>query len=314
MVKDAIACMGCVRELDTSLEISLFGIIPDIVVIHRNGKLVFVIEVKSPNRVNTNNNVCESESVAGQIWLYLMSMKQSGVEKPLGAICTFNQIRLVSLSPMGDHMFPEAFRELQETDTVTWKTDERQNTKGQASSDPGTRKASSRSKKIASVCNSDTNIAREIDGVKILKASLYGSPIKNAENVFPMLLLGLKTANIEADTSSGPTQTVTVADIGDDLGKRMLAFATEENLFFALTSDNLKVNGNFPRDDCKNFFLLDTIGLGHRGDVSLVITTSGACAAVKFYHFKPSRAATPDLRKEHNQQAWRQPKTSGTRS
>jgi hypothetical protein len=39
--------------------------------------------------------------VAGQLWLYLMSMKQMEIAQPLGAICTFNKIRLVSLHAPG---------------------------------------------------------------------------------------------------------------------------------------------------------------------------------------------------------------------
>merc|ERR1711935_1229980 len=87
------------------------------------------------------------------------------------------------------------------------------------------------------------------------------------------------------------------AGMGADLGSRQFAYATEKNLGFALTPKRLQVIAGHPSHRCKIFYLLDTIGAGHTGGVYLAVSTTGVCGAIKFYHMKPSREATPMDRK-----------------
>ena len=302
LVIDAIACLGCLGILDTSMEFSFYGVTPDIVVICRGSKIVFVIEVKAPNRAPTSaeKNVFQNELVGGQIWLYLMSMKQAGVKNPLGAICTFNAIRLVSLEEMSSHRFDDAKERLNSETAEPWKViQHRDSLKGQPSPDPKRQSASEKSKAFdfehaaqsfdPSVCN----------GVNVFRARLYGSETKGTPHVFPTLLLALATAMIETE-DLGPSQVITQVEGGEDLGQRLFAFAKEDNLWFARTPPKLKASKKYPNRACKNFYLLDGVGRGDHGEVHLVVSTSGDPAAVKFYDFKPSRLATPEDREQQN--------------
>jgi hypothetical protein len=300
LVRDAIACLGCVGILDTSLEISFYGITPDIIVVFQSKKLIFVIEVKAPNRPRTRDNVFESDLVGGQIWLYLMSMKQAGVVNPLGAICTFNQIRIVSLNDMSDHPFEKALDKLKQDKAKPWTVEKVNHSKNQPSPDPKRQSASEKSKKFEFEHAADSFDATVCKGVNVFKAHLYGGKIVSMNDVLPMLLLGLKTALIEVGDRTD--QTLTVVKKGDDLGSRQFAFATERAIRFARAPKELTVTSGHPYHSCKNFYLLDSIGRGHQGEVSLAVSTQGDPAAVNFYHIKPSRKARRDEREAENQE------------
>ena len=300
LVLDAFACMGCLHELDLSMEFSFYGITPDIVVICRDGRIVFVIEVKAPNRPGTEDDVFTNEKVGGQIWLYLMSMKQAGVENPLGAICTFNGIRIVSLEPLNTHQFDKAKKTRSSGQAKKWKREDVDDLKqGQGSPDPSRQNASKKSKKF-----DFENAAESFDptickGVDVFRARLYGSETVSDNDMLPMLLLALTTAKMETE-HHGPVQEIVEVQEGDDLGMRLFAFAQESQLWFARTPTKLNVTAQHPPAATKNFFLLDTIGIGQKGQVRLAVSAQGRPAAVKFYHFKPSRQATFEEREKEN--------------
>ncbi|KAL3903617.1 MAG: hypothetical protein SGILL_010378 [Bacillariaceae sp.] len=304
LVMDAIACMGCLGILATSMEFSFYGVTPDIVVICRGSKIVFVIEVKAPNRAGlpVEKNVFQNELVGGQIWLYLMSMKQAGVKNPLGAICTFNEIRLVSLDVMSSHPFDAAKEKLNSETTKTWEVKQHRDSpkeEQQPSPDPSRQSASKKSKPFDFEHPAESFDPSVCKGVNVFRAFLYGSETKGTPYVLPTLLLALTTAMIETE-ELGPSQVITEIEGGDDLGKRLFAFAKEDNLWFARTPLKLKASTQYPNHACKSFYLLDGVGRGDHGEVHLVVSTSGDPAAVKFYGFKPSRLATPDDREEQN--------------
>jgi hypothetical protein len=98
MVIDAIRCLGLRGVLESHVEVAMYSMIPDVVVVKVKGSIIFTVEVESLEIVE--DEVFSSKTVAGQIWLYLQCMRQHGCERPLGAIMTYNKIRLVSLDDL----------------------------------------------------------------------------------------------------------------------------------------------------------------------------------------------------------------------
>ncbi|CAB9514349.1 unknown protein [Seminavis robusta] len=230
LVMDAIACMGCTNKLQTNLEISFYGVTPDIILVFHRRKIIFVIEVKSP-----------SVEAFGPLHLQQDST------------CVFETDGPSSFRRSLGHAERNCGNTLEPEQQPT--KDEQQH-----SPDPERKRASEKSLRFDKKQPATSFEPDAKDGVKIFKAFLYGSVTAEEGNVFRMLLLGLMTAKIEAG-----------------IGLR-----------FAMTDDKLKVKNEFPHPNTKNFFLLDTIGSGGTGDVSLAVSLNGARAAVKFYRFKPS--------------------------
>jgi hypothetical protein len=100
LVGDAITSLGLGEVLREHVEVALYGIIPDVIVVRVRGRVVFFVEVKCPDVPDTSNKkttVFTSKYVAGQVHSYLMAMLQHGNERPTGAIMTYNKMCLVSL-------------------------------------------------------------------------------------------------------------------------------------------------------------------------------------------------------------------------
>ena len=82
MIKDACRCLK-LRQARVATEISIFLMKPDIVVVLRiKGKIIFAVEVKSPDARygNHNDQVFTSENTSGQIWSYLLAMRSTGIQ------------------------------------------------------------------------------------------------------------------------------------------------------------------------------------------------------------------------------------------
>ena len=133
----------------------------------------------------------------------------------------------------------------------------------------------------------------------MFKAFLYGSETVKGGNVFRMLLLGLTTAMLDNDQQDS-SDMITEVKEGDNIGSRLFAYTTPDRLGFSRTEKNFLVKKGHPGKKTKNFYVLDAVGRGKQGEVRLVVSSWGLPAAVKFYHFKPSRLATPDDREKEN--------------
>eukprot|EP00529_Nitzschia_sp_RCC80_P014703 CAMPEP_0113465574 /NCGR_PEP_ID=MMETSP0014_2-20120614/13812_1 /TAXON_ID=2857 /ORGANISM="Nitzschia sp." /LENGTH=733 /DNA_ID=CAMNT_0000357741 /DNA_START=242 /DNA_END=2443 /DNA_ORIENTATION=- /assembly_acc=CAM_ASM_000159 len=308
-VIDAIRVLNGTQHLETSMELSLFGISPDILVITRGGKMVFVIEIKSPNREGTQDNVCENGWVGGQIWLYLMLMKASGIDNPIGAICTFNEFRIVSLKDMNSHRFLDSSEMLRNNDLKNW---------GVVSEEPKQQGIPSPNQKLAKACEmknehipSDPTklfpnheFETTADDVIVFKnAVLCSSKILKDALVFPALVLSLLTALIENDVirdapDANEKKTLPEVSFGDQLGRRLYAWADEQVITMGFTKKDLVVKNG--RATANSFHLLGKLGEGHESEVYLGLTSSGMPVSIKFRKFEESRVSTVEDRMEED--------------
>ena len=283
LVEDAIFCIGCRTLLDLYLESSFYGVSPDMVLLRhdRTRQIVLVIQVKAPNRPGTDDNVLEDPVVGGQLWLYLMSMKQSGVKKPMGAICTFNALRLVSLDSFETHMFDDAKQKLNTTMVYIWP-EKQPDRKKQASTPDSKRQSGSEKSKELSVndppASYDTQVCDGVE-VNVFRPLLYGSETVQDGNVFRMLLLALTTTMLENDHQDASCEMMTEFKKGNDIGGRLFAFAKPDMLGFARAPQELVVQAEHPHT-AKNFFVLDILGPETPGEVRLIVSTAGMPAAV----------------------------------
>ena len=305
MVKDAIHCLNGREHIRGNMEVSHFGITPDILVITRGGKMVFVIEIKAPDREGTDDNVCENELVGGQIWLYLMTMKAAGIDNPLGAICTFNKIRIVSLKDMNSHPFDDATKMLRRGDITQWDIDLEKKVDGDLSPNPKLQKVCDKIKEYDLVdpikLFPDHELEENQDGVLVFKsARLYGGKILENSLVFPALVLSLLTALIESNViaTAQVKEPLPEVSLGDRLGGRLFAWGTEDIITMGFTKRKLVVKEGKIR--AKHFHLLDKLGRGNEAEVRLALTTSGLRCAIKFYHFRHSRSASEEERSQED--------------
>ena len=118
MIKDACRCLK-LRQARVATEISIFLMKSDIVVVLRiKGKIIFAVEVKSPDARygNHNDQVFTSENTSGQIWSYLLAMRSTGIQQPLGAVMTYNKIALASLESFdNDAAHAKIVKDVEET-------------------------------------------------------------------------------------------------------------------------------------------------------------------------------------------------------
>jgi Family of unknown function (DUF5898) len=318
LVVDAIECLGLKALLGQSMEISFYGCTPDIIVVTKNNTVILAIEVKSPERLGTKDNVFESGLVAGQLWLYLMSVKQMGVAQPLGAICTFNKIRLVSLHAPGsleDDGIKSAQKQLlavgENGHCVTKETIVQPGGKMDSTSPIRTEKSLSQANKRYGC---DTGFQEETDahgeniddlGVKI-KPRLHMDRVREGVDVLPALMHAIRAAyNMCREVDD--TAILTLSD-QEDLGGRYFPFVSPKGIGFLLTSNMLKarVTKTIPREDTKYFVLLESIGKGSNGEVYLCCSKSGTLATMKIYNYRRSFKATQDKRDEADLQSLKQ--------
>jgi hypothetical protein len=99
MVVEAITALGLKEVLNNHVEVALYGIILDVIVLRVYGRVMFFVEVKYPDGPD-KTTVFTSEPVAVQVHSYLMAMLQHGNERPTGALMTYEKMCLVSLKDM----------------------------------------------------------------------------------------------------------------------------------------------------------------------------------------------------------------------
>jgi len=315
MVKDAIRCLGCEEHLEANMEVSFFGVTPDIIIVTLMKKIIFVIEVKSPDPPGKegNDKVCINQKVAGQIWIYLQMMESLGVPVPMGAICTFNELRLVWLPTLSNGATPPPFKKawsMLQSEVATPFEVSQEDKKPAISPEFKTVSASeilgayNRTKPEELFTNE--NYGEIEKGVYVFtKAELKGGKIARDSEVFRHLLLGIKAAMLanEENNTSNIVQTVSA---GEDFGSRPTMLGTEPCIKKGFTKQGLKIAEGMPTLRCKNFHMISRIGRGQVGDVHLALSTSGNPCAVKFFRYSRSFAATEKDRQDEYSQAIKQ--------
>ena len=312
MVLDAIRCLGYEGVLASQLEISMYGLAPDIILVNvESYKIVFVIEVKAPDKVpkddeegKTEFKVCHNGKTGYQIWIYLQALKSLGVPCPIGAICTFNELRLVWLPPSvideKKPPFRTALDKLMKGTATPHEVKPAEKSpvsplfKRTKASDETNKYDKKQLQKLF-----DEECVLNDDGVYVFaKPKLCGGQVVHTIDIFPQLLLGLQAA---IDANSGENNTsdsVLTVEPGDELGSRCYMYVSPDNMTRAFTPNDMAVKKGMPHKNVSNFFLPSIIGRGKDADVHLALSRAGNAGAIKWYHRERSKKATEKERAE----------------
>jgi hypothetical protein len=276
MVNDVIKALGLEYLLKSHMEVALYSMIPDVIVLKMKEGIVFAIEVKAPE--HKAGEVFTATPVAGQIWLYLQCMRQHGVERPMGAIMTYNKICLVSLDDLGKHehhigIVEKACSELQSPTRATFKM---QGPTGKDKCSP-----SRGTKKLNEINTRYEGILKSAD--QSVESRVYYSKIFKNNDVYPALLQGLKIAFLDCDPSK-MNEVLPVVHHRDNLGSRIFFKMVENGYKVVATPEDLVANAEeFPTPQCKTFYMLTQVGGGKAGYTHLACDYQGRLAAIKLY-------------------------------
>ena len=292
LVEDAIKCLGYEFRLNVFEEMSLFSLVPDVVVVRKRGRVFFVVEVKSPEQ--RDGQVFESKFVAGQVHSYLMAMKAQGREMPVAAVCTYDKCVISTLHqpPKKDHEgFLEQAQQALSKKRVVVRAPEL---------DTEQKERSSPEKHVKSI------VSYHLRGVAGEEDSQVGpevvySQVFESRRVFAALLLALKAADHysrEENDSSVPCSVPSVKT-GDSLSGLLFATVDGNSCNWVTVGKGVKANcDSFPLPQAKKFYLLGSLGSGRTGKVFLASTMSGRVCAIKLHIPERPTNVLPEHREE----------------
>jgi Family of unknown function (DUF5898) len=321
MLNDVLSALGLgKKEVDSHLELSLYMMRPDIVIVlRRGGKVFFAVEVKSPSAEGQDDVIYGNKNLGGQIWSYLYAMKAAGLDNPIGAIMTFNTIAIVNLqdctndeqhiahlrktkTELSKEMVPDREGE-PEKHTCTNRTDS-----------PARKKVSYNDVNLEQSCNrrskedgEEVNPEKEVE----MARTVYYSNVHHREKVFPFLLQAVSLAYQKVIDSGEETLCVLKND--DEIARR-LAFKVGKSSYnwVALPlkkkkDDEIKLcatveSGSLPSTSTHYFYILNKIGEGGKSSVYLACSIGGQVCVIKDYNFKTSARGTQGERQTEDKE------------
>jgi hypothetical protein len=290
VVADAIRALGLGGVLNHHVEVALYGIIPDVIVVRVRGRVVFFVEVKCPDVPRTGSDettVFKSEYVAGQVHSYLMAMLQHGNERPTGALMTYNKMCLVSLKDTKEDaerktLIEKAIVKL----TINWR--EKVNLESEPrheSCDPDTSLSRTQKELKALVQPYVANTVpkkkevQDFEEEQDLDGKVSYSTIYQGAEIFPALLQALQLAYDDSILMRIEAH-LPVARHDEPLGGRLFLKGNDESTKFVVTESTLKAVANdFPENTSKSFYLLAQLGTGKSGTTYLACDLSGRLCA-----------------------------------
>ncbi|KAG7339713.1 hypothetical protein IV203_025240 [Nitzschia inconspicua] len=314
MIGDALGALGLTGDFVKShLEISIYMMKPDIVLVLKiEGRILFVVEVKSPE--HGTHNVFNNRSVGGQIWSYLNCMKSSGVRVPMGAIMTYHKIAIVSLDDYSkdeQHLLKVVRTKdiLSTGKAITIPPIVEQVKCEERKKSPTkivrhfTQENSEYTEEVTSDFNVGSNgtIAHESGNDEFqglpMERTVYSSKVYEGGDVFPCLLQALHLAYQYAGESSDTSKILRINN-GEAMGNRLVFKVGPFSFDWVTIEKNVraKVNNKIPPDRTNYYFILGQLGVGSKASTYLGSSGSGQVCAIKDYFLAPSSAATEEQR------------------
>ena len=306
MVIDAITALGLKHVLQNHVEVALYGIIPDVIVVRIYGRVVFFVEVKCPDvrgNIDDQQKVFTSTYVAGQVYSYLMAMLQHGHARPTGALMTYNKMCLVSLKDMKDSAarktLVEATKEKlkNESHDTCYQEDDAQEASCDGAGPPSPSRTQKQLHELVHPYVAKTvskTVPKNVD--QDMEGAVYYSSIHEGSAVFPALLQAIQLA-YDDSTEMQIDADLPVVVHHEPLGGRLFLKGNDKSTKFVVVAAGLKADAeNFPQSNSKTFYLLAQLGAGKAGTTYLSCNTSGRLCAIKMFIPKRSVAATADQR------------------
>ena len=313
MINDACRCLK-LRQARVSTEISIFLMKPDIVLVLRiKGKIIFAVEVKSPDARygNHNDQVFTSENTSGQIWSYLLAMRSTGIQQPLGAVMTYNKIALASLESFAnDAAHAKIVKDVEETLSSNEAPPDRVQQVAEKCEDQITSPIRE-SVTVSHLLQDANDTKRKAYEEKEVDRVVYYSEVFENGHVFPVLLQAIEMAYQKVE-SNVATQIPDISH-GESLGDRVV-FKIGKDYYTWIKTPLYHPTGkkkkaftanlqDFPDPSSQTFYLLGELGVGSHASVILACNSSCRVCALKSYHVRPSQKSTNQAReKEENEE------------
>lgn len=308
MISDALMALGLDRETDTHLEFSIYMMKPDIVIVIRyRGRVIFAVEVKSPELEEENSvKVFENGKAVGQLWSYLYAMKQSGNPCPVGAIMTYNKIRIVALEDYTNGKQDEGYKNIidQARDCLSSGTSPKRKPAEKVVDCHDRKKSPVKETKHFHESNRVlADFADELKGHTVGR-DVYCSRVHVEGEVFPCLLQAIEIAF--RSVQAAESEKAVCLNKDDPIGGRLL-FELGETSFDWVQVRNCvkaKINRKIPDRSTKKLFIMGKLGEGTKCNVYLVCSSGGQVCAIKDYHFAQSTQATEDARESDEEESF----------
>ena len=296
MITDALSALGLTAELVRShLEISIYTMRPDILlVLRRQGRIFFVVEVKSPE-VRNIDNVFRSPNVAGQIWSYMSAMKAMGDKQPMGAVMTYNKISLVTLDDLSnDEAHKTAVQKAKDQlrsdfcpNIITTKEAEPDCQNRTSTPDRKSHyKTAGKREQDDEACGTTGDEQEEI-----VPAVVYSTKPYEGKLVFPCLLQALHIAYQK--TTDGNCEIVPRISHNDALGRRLVFKVSRCGFNWVMTPRTIKTKefkaihaSVLPRATSEYYYVLGKLGEGNTAAAYLICNSTGRLATMKDYFMK----------------------------
>ena len=283
VVEDAVRCSGLEKLLKTHQEMSVFSSVPDVVVVSLNdGKPLFFVEVKTPER--NAGEVFQAADVINQVFNYLMAFKRMGQETPVGALCTYDMLTIVTVDDITQNpnktthnalitRFKEKFKnESQVTETLALEK------KTSCDTD-----VPSPLKKKANLIDDKTcrNGAKDEDQVVDSKIFMSKRFTADSGGVLKGVIAVLYAAR-EYNKSLDDDDVLLEVVEGDSLTGLVLPRVSKDGMKWVTVANGVHVSyKQFPKADADYFYLIAHVGRGSCGKVFSVSSTEGRMGAVK---------------------------------
>ena len=302
-ILDILGCMGLRDDVEIGMEVSIFSLRPDVVVLRYRTQIILVVEVKSPGP--DGSTVVRLKTALGQQYDYAMGMRRMGIDNPFVVLTTYTHLQVGTLNDDITSIVEEALERLKQGRGKLSKSED-----GKDKPRPSPeKKGPSRGIPDDSALPRQ-EVSSNDQGTSESHRHVFISDVFEKRDLVSALVLSIACGIVSADRNPG-TYHPTIPSEGDKLTG---SFARVRVDGFSWVSHPAKtatyaLKSSFRKD--QNVFLHDVLGIGNSGKVYLTSDTSGHFFASKLYPYSSQTMASFDPTENERQKQQEQSERVG---
>jgi hypothetical protein len=288
LLMDAIAVLGLLYDCKVRMELSVFSLRPDIIVLHHKKLgILLVIEVKKPDTPGSKKpSVFMAPKVAGQLFDHLMGMYNMGNATPFGILSTYEFMTIAWLNtPRSNEIMAQQSRSFSSAPILDREKSNEEAEPNGSPSPPAT-------ERVVPLCMFPTssvvkNDARTEPIEDDLPREISYSAQYKYDEALKATALALRCGFEAAKEKSERT----LPKQGDVItGTCALCHPT--GVAWKKVPETTIDYVSCPAPQTRQLYLWKDLGRGSSGRAFLAFNTSGRTCVVKFFHYK--RSELPD--------------------
>ena len=288
LLMDAIAVLGLLYDCKVRMELSVFSLRPDIIVLHHKKLgILLVVEVKKPDTPGSKQpSVFEAPKVGGQLFDYLMGMYNMGNATPFGILSTYEFMTIAWLNtPRSNEIMAQQSLSFSSAPILEReKSNEEAEPNGSPSPLPTERVVPSYVFPTSSVEQNDSRTEPIEDDFP--REILY-SPRYKYDEALKATVLALR-CGLEAAKERSERTLLKQGDVITEI----CALCHPTGLAWKKVPETTIDYVSCPAPQTRQLYLWKDLGRGSSGRALLAFSTSGRTCVVKFFHYK--RSELPD--------------------